>query len=72
MRYNGSIHYREDPREEVDSALTANSMESVLHTLEGRLLNEKSYRPRDVDEIERVEKQLSYLGILATKVEVIV
>lgn len=65
MRYHNSIHFREDLYEEVDAALSANSIDSVQQTLENRLLTEENYTPPNPVEIERVKQQLGYIGSLA-------
>lgn len=67
MRYQNSIHFREDPYEEVDAALSANCVNSVQQTLENRLLTEENYTPPNAPEIERLKQQLEYIGSLAVE-----
>jgi len=65
MKYHNSIHFREDPYQEVDAALAANTPESVEETLRRRLLTEQQQTPLNEYESQRARQQLEYLGALA-------
>lgn len=67
MTYEHSAHFNEDHFAEVDSALSANSLESVQRTLENRLATEESRNMPSQIEIDRLSEQLSYLGNLAVE-----
>jgi SPX domain protein involved in polyphosphate accumulation len=65
MKYTYSEHYRENPYEEVDSALSNNDLESVQETFYSRLSAEATQIPQDAEAIERIQQQLEYLGSVA-------
>lgn len=65
LKYQNSIHYREDPFQEIESVLQAgNDHDSVHETLTSRLIIEERQHYPDTETIERIYKQLAYLGDL--------
>lgn len=65
MSYEFGSHYDSHPIAEVESALSANSLESVQQTLENRLATAEGRRVPQQAEIDRIAEQLSYIGTLA-------
>lgn len=71
MIYNNSEHYRENPYQEVEEALSAgNTPDSVKNTFEARLLCETNYSPPDTEAIVRIQQQLAHLANLGSQVEI--
>ncbi len=70
MKYTSSEHYKEDPFEEVGSALAAgNSVERVRATYEARRSTESMHIPPDTEAIQRIEQQLAHIASLGAEVE---
>jgi hypothetical protein len=70
MEYFYSEHYREEPLDEIDAALTANSAVSVKETLEARLLTENKHARLDNEAIDRIQQQLAYVALLTDETKV--
>jgi len=72
MEYTHSNHYREDLAEEVDAALSANSIESVKATFKSRTTVEIWQKRPDIDAIERIQQQLAHIATVAAEAESLV
>lgn len=67
MEYRHSEHYREEPFDEIEAALSVNSAESVRETLEARLSTENKRSRLDMESIERIEQQLAYVALISSE-----
>lgn len=65
MSYEHGTHFHEHYIAEVESALSANSLASVQETLERRFATAEGRRTPQQAEIDRIAKQLTYVGTLA-------